>query len=240
MALTTRVLSLGKLLVLAGALGATFLVFFGLAARLAIRSRDVVVPGLVGSSVNDASTALTELGLALRVEEIRRVDPKVPEGRVVRQEPAAGSTARRPRSVRVWLSAGARAQEVPALVGTSERAAQVRLQGDGIRLVRTAEIRSSEYPVDVVVGQWPLPRTRGADVALLVNRAEQGASYVMPDVIGVEASKATEVLRNHGFRAAVVGSYPYPGIQPGIVLRQSPRSGFQVAPGEAISLEVSR
>jgi beta-lactam-binding protein with PASTA domain len=38
----------------------------------------------------------------------------------------------------------------------------------------------------------------------------------------------------------VVGSYPYPGVAPGIVLRQSPRAGFQVAPGEAISLEVSR
>ena len=54
------------------------------------------------------------------------------------------------------------------------------------------------------------------------------------------ARRAAEVLRNHGFRVAVVGSYPYPGIQPGIVLRQNPRSGFRVAPGDAISLEVSR
>jgi hypothetical protein len=38
----------------------------------------------------------------------------------------------------------------------------------------------------------------------------------------------------------VVGTYPYPGIAPNIVLRQSPRGGFQVAPGDAISLEVSR
>ena len=48
------------------------------------------------------------------------------------------------------------------------------------------------------------------------------------------------MLRSYGFRVAVVGSYPYPGIPPGIVLRQNPRSGFQVAPGDAISLEVSR
>jgi beta-lactam-binding protein with PASTA domain len=39
---------------------------------------------------------------------------------------------------------------------------------------------------------------------------------------------------------AVVGSTPYPGVAAGIVLRQSPQAGFQIAPGEPISIEVSR
>ncbi len=47
-------------------------------------------------------------------------------------------------------------------------------------------------------------------------------------------------LRGHGFRVAVVGSTPYPGVAAGIVLRQSPQAGFQIAPGEPISIEVSR
>jgi beta-lactam-binding protein with PASTA domain len=140
----------------------------------------------------------------------------------------------------VWLSAGARVPVVPQLVGTSERSAQLRLQGDGLHLVRTVDLRSSDYGLDVVVAQYPPANTKSADVVLLVNRGEPGATYVMPDVIGVEAARAADVLRNYGFRVAVVGSYPYPGIRPGIVLRQNPRSGFQVAPGDAISLEVSR
>jgi serine/threonine-protein kinase len=190
--------------------------------------------------VNDASTALSDLGLTLRVEELRRIDPKVPEGRIMAQEPAGGATTRRPRSVKVWLSAGARSTVVPQLVGASERSAQLRLQGDGLRLVRTVDLRSSDYPVDTVVAQDPAASSRSADVVLLVNRGEPGATYVMPDVIGVDGGRAADVLRNHGFRVAVVGSYPYPGIQPGIVLRQNPRAGFRVAPGDAISLEVSR
>jgi beta-lactam-binding protein with PASTA domain len=240
MALTTRVWSVGKLLVLVGALAATFVICFAVAVRLALRSRDVVVPNLVGTTVNNASAALTDLGLTLRVEEIRRLDPKVAEGHVVAQEPASGSTSRRPRSVKVWLSAGPRAPVVPALIGASERSAQLRLQGDGLRLVRTVDIRSSDYPVDTVVAQFPPANAKSADVVLLVNRGEPGATYVMPDVIGVDGARAAEVLRNHGFRVAVVGSYPYPGIQAGIVLRQNPRSGFRVAPGDPISLEVSR
>jgi serine/threonine-protein kinase len=227
-------------LVVAAGLVATFLLFFAASARFALRSRDVVVPALSGRTVNQASDALGELGLLLRVEEGRRVDPRVPEGRVVLQEPAAGSTTRRPRSVKVWLSAGARAPVVPLLVGATERAAQLRLHGDGLNLLRTVDVRTNDYPVDVVVGQWPAADTKGADVVLLVNRGERGKTYVMPDVIGLEGNGAADVLRSFGFRVAVVGSYPYPGIRPGIVLRQNPRAGFQVAPGEAISLEVSR
>src|SRR4029450_4735294 len=73
-----------------------------------------------------------------------------------------------------------------------------------------------------------------------VNRTEPEAHYVMPDLIGVSGDRAAELLRTRGFRVAIVGSTPYPGGSAGIVLRQSPQAGFQIAPGEAISIEVSR
>ena len=77
-------------------------------------------------------------------------------------------------------------------------------------------------------------------MSLLVNRGERAATYVMPDLIGVNGDRAAEVLRARGFRASVVGDHPYPGVPAGIVLRQNPQAGFQIAPGEPISLEVSR
>jgi serine/threonine-protein kinase len=240
MTLSTRVWGWGKRLVLLAALAATFFVFFAAAARIALKSRDVVVPRLVGSTVNQASARVGELGLLLRVEEAKRLDPRVPEGQIVAQEPSAGSTTRRPRSVKVWLSAGARAPVVPSVVGATERAAQLRLQSEGLALRRTVDVRTNEAPLDVVLAQSPPANGKSADVVLLVNRGERGATYVMPDVIGLDGARAADVLRTFGFRASVVGSYPYPGIPSGIVLRQNPRSGFQVAPGEAISLEVSR
>ena len=53
-------------------------------------------------------------------------------------------------------------------------------------------------------------------------------------------ARAADLLRTRGFRVAVVGDHPYPGVPAGIVLRQNPQAGFQIAPGEPISLEVSR
>jgi beta-lactam-binding protein with PASTA domain len=62
----------------------------------------------------------------------------------------------------------------------------------------------------------------------------------MPDLIGVDGDRAAELLRTRGFRVAVVGTQPYPGVPSGIVIRQTPAGGFQVGPGEAIALEISR
>lgn len=240
MALTTRAWSAGKILVLAGALLLTYVVSAVIGMRVALKTREVQVPALAGKTVNEATALLTETGLNLKVEEGRRLDPKVPAGQIVVQDPAAGVRTRRERSVKVWVSGGPRSTRIPALSGESERTAQLRLQQEGLALGPVAEIRSADYAAGTIVAQFPAPKTVAAQVALLVNRGERGVRYVMPDLIGVDGSRAAEVLRTRGLRATVVGDHPYPGVAPGIVLRQSPQAGFQIGPGEPISLEVSR
>ena len=240
MAFGTRVWSVGKLLLLGTALLGTYGLFATASMRLALRAREVQVPNLVNHTASEASALAAAEQLTVRVDDARRPDPKVPVDRVVAQEPLAGSITRQQRSIRVWLSAGARASTVPTLTGEPERAAAARLAQDGFELAGVAEIRSQAYPPDVVVAQDPAGNEPAARIALLVNRGEQGNSYVMPDLIGVSGDRAAAILRDQGFRVAVVGSVPYPGVVPGVVLRQSPRAGFQVAPGDPISLEVSR
>jgi beta-lactam-binding protein with PASTA domain len=240
MALTTRVWSAGKLLLLGVALVLTYVVFAAASMRIAIRTREVMVPALTGQSVNQATAALAESGLTLKVEESRRSDPKVPAGQILTQDPQAGVRTRPQRSVKVWVSAGPRSSILPAFIGESERTAQLRVQQDGLELAGISEIRSADYPADVVVAQTPPPSSAGGRVSLLVNRGQRAATYVMPDVIGVNGDRAADLLRNRGFRASVVGDHPYPGVPAGIVLRQNPQAGFQIAPGEPISLEVSR
>ena len=62
----------------------------------------------------------------------------------------------------------------------------------------------------------------------------------MPDLIGVDGERAAEFLRRKGFRVALAGAQPVSGPAGRVVLRQTPAGGFQIAPGEAIALEVSR
>lgn len=240
MALTSRMWGAGKLLVILAALATTFMVSFAVSMRVAIKLREVAVPSLLGRTVNEATDILADRDLTLHVEELRRPDPKVPRGLVLSQEPPSGVVTRRSRSVRVWISDGPRITVVPALVGESERTAQLRAQADALSVGSVAEVRSAEYPAGVVIGQWPEAKAQGSTVTLLVNRGEEGRTYVMPDLIGVSGARAADLLRSRGFRVAIVSEQPYAGIPAGTVIRQQPSAGFQVGLGESISLEVSR
>ena len=238
--LRSRVWSLGKFFVVMGALGVTFLVFFGVSMRVALWAREVQVPSLVGRTVNEATTALADGELALRVEENQRPDDRIEAGKVMQQEPEAGATSRRARTVRVWISSGPKRTIVPPLVGQNERAAQSSLLQQGVVVSSVSEFRSADYPADVVVAQDPAAASRAPEVSILLNRGELSATYVMPDVIGVDGERAADALRRQGFRVSIVGTQPYPGVPPGTVVRQQPAGGFRVGGSDAISLEVSR
>ena len=243
MALSTRVWGAGKRLFIGGALVLTYFLFAAASMRLALRTRDAVVPQLAGKTVTEAGALLAAAGLNLKVEEARRVDASVPAGRIISQDPQADINTRRERSVKVWVSGGPRAATVPAIVGESERTAQLRVRQDGLQLASMAEIRSGDYAAGSIVAQNPAPKQTtptGARITLLVNRGERGQTYVMPDLIGVNGDRAADLLRTRGFRVSVVGDHPYPGVPAGIVIRQNPQGGFQIAPSDPISLEVSR
>ncbi len=238
--LRRRVWSAGRLLFLLGALGLTYTVFFLAALRVASRSRDVTVPSVVGQSLTDAGAALDRVGLTLTVDPQRRADPKVPANDVLEQDPLAGTIVRAPRSIHIRLSEGAQAPVVPAVTGLSERAAIITLGQAHVTVAATAEVRTTDYPPGTVVAQDPPPKSQTDSVRLLVNRAVQGMTYVMPDVIGTPGTRTVDVLRKAGFVVAIVGAVSYPGLPAGIVIRQTPQSGFQVARSETVSLEVSR
>jgi eukaryotic-like serine/threonine-protein kinase len=232
--------SFGRLLLLAAALGGTFLLFFGVALRVALRARVVQVPPLVGKTVNDASQTLGALGLTLRIDPTRRPDPNVTANHIMLQDPPAGAAARSQRSIRVWLSAGPRTTTVPELIGQTERTARIRMEQDGVELGSVSEFRSPDYAADAVVSQDPPPAVKAPKVSLLLNRGEASVTYVMPDVIGMDGNRVSDALRAQGFRVTITGSQPYPGIPPDTVVRQQPQGGFRVAASDPISLEVSR
>jgi eukaryotic-like serine/threonine-protein kinase len=246
--LGTRVWGLGKLLVLIGALGATFLLFFGISVRVALRAQEVDVPPLVGRTVEEATAALTALGLGVRIDEGRRPDQRVPAGRIVTQDPPAGRQTRRERTVKLWVSSGPRMATVPALAGQIERLAQIRLRQDGLDVEAVSEIRSSSYATDAVVAQDPPAAARAPRVSLLVNRGEQAIVFVMPSLVGIDGARAVRMLQARGFRVNVAEAPVLPGtvtgtlfsIPQGTVVRQQPVAGYPVSAAEPISLEVSQ
>lgn len=234
------ILLISKFLLLAGTLGVVYVFsgFFGL--QLALKNREVTVPSLISLSEKEATVALKKLHLSASLESLRQPDQVIVAGLIADQSPNAGITTRQNRQVKIWLSSGKTPGSAPLLVGESETAARQRLENNSFNLVGLSEIRSDQYQTNSIVAQEQLSLDGEENVRLLVNRGERGRTYVMSDLIGISATTAAEILRSQGFRITVVGEHPYPGLEGGIILRHSPQSGFQIAPGESISLEVSQ
>jgi beta-lactam-binding protein with PASTA domain len=235
-----RVWSVGRLLVLAAALAVTYGIFFLAAMRVATRAREVQVPDLRGKSLEDARAELSDVGLVARLDEQRVSDPKIPANHVISQSPSPGTVLRRQRPVRLRVSEGQRDPMVPPVTGMPERTAEITLAAERVEIGTRAEIRTTGYDEGAVVAQDPPAANRAKAVSILVNRGEGNARFVMPDLIGTISSRAVEVMRSQGFRVSITAWVPYPGLQSGIVIRQSPQAGFQIAYGEPVTLEVSR
>jgi serine/threonine-protein kinase len=226
--------------VIGSALAATFLVFAAVAVQVAVRAREVTVPDVTGLAIAAAASRLGQEQLSLRVDAAQRPSTEVPPGQILGQDPRPGTVSRRQRTVRVWVSAGPKVAHMPGVVGESERSARIRLSQEGLDATSVAEIRSDAFTADQVVAQEPAPGQPAAEVRLLVSRGAESQGYVMPDLIGLAGEPAAAVLRQQGFRVSFVAQQAAAGLPPGLIVRQSPAGGYQVRPGDAISLEVAR
>jgi len=207
--------------------------------RAVLSSRVVTVPDLSGRRVREAGAMAATQGLQVRVEG-KRHHPDVPVDRVAAQEPGPGSSLKASRSIRIWLSLGPRRVNVPPLEGQSLRSARLALHQAQVPLGRVAEVTSPDPEGTVLLQRPPAGEADdlGLGVSLLVSRGPAGPDYLMPDLIGRPSDQVLPSLQLAGWRPAVQYR-SYPGIAPGIVLRQRPASGHRVGPRAGIALEIS-
>jgi serine/threonine-protein kinase len=209
--------------------------------RIVLSSRDVAVPALAGRRLADAGAQAAHRGLTLRLEG-RRHDPAVPAEHVLAQEPPPGATLKAHRAVRVWVSLGPRRVTVPPVEGTTARTARIALEQAGVQVARVVEVDDAAHEGTVLAqrppaGEAELPE---AGASLLVSRGPGGATYVMPDLIGRDAAFVLASLRAAGLKVGDVRYRGYPGVAPGIVLRQDPPAGHRVSPRASLTLDVSK
>ena len=210
--------------------------------RVVLRSQEVKVPALLGKRVPEAGGIAAGHRLMLRVEG-RRNDPKVPADRIVAQEPAHGSTLKRQRSIRVWVSLGPRRLTVPAVEGESIRTGRISLEQAQVPVGRVVEVNDGTEEGTILIQHPPPGDTETLDAegaAMLVSLGPGSSDFVMPDLIGRSAASVLDTLGRVGLKVTEVKYRSYPGVVPGTVLRQQPPAGFRVGRRTSVSLEVSR
>jgi eukaryotic-like serine/threonine-protein kinase len=191
------------------------------------------VPAVVGLRAADAVERLRTSGYPA---DPRRRDDPARRGRVVGQDPEAGTELDPGRTVVIYVSRAPNTVDVPDVVGAPVAEAFERLQAAGLRgravqaFARQARGRVVRQQ-PAAAGEAP----RGSTVVLTVSRGPR--LVTVPLVIGQTEVQAGAALRKLGLRPSVVR---VPNREPrGAVVDQNPVPGSRAPRGATVRLNVS-
>jgi serine/threonine-protein kinase len=212
--------------------------------RFYVGGREIKVPNVCGSSVEDALEKLDSAGLLLKFDR-REYSEVVPRGNIVAQFPAPDTKVKTGTPVRLVLSDGAVRVRAPNLVGMTEINA-----GVAVRSVAQADLDLGPGAADFspkvkkgdVIAQDPPPGTpilRGSKVRLLVSRGPKPADYNMPDLRNRTIQEARTTLAALQLLLGEIREADQAGADRGIVLAQQPGPGTRVMPGGSVILTIA-
>ncbi|MCA1840418.1 MAG: Stk1 family PASTA domain-containing Ser/Thr kinase [Actinomycetota bacterium] len=196
----------------------------------------VAVPSVVGMTQTEAENALKEAGL--RVGAItNKFDSSVPAGKVIDQDPAAGSTLDRDKPVNLIVSGGAKTVRVPDLTGLDEDNARQRLSDIGL-IAKTVDTCNTSQRDGRVMDQNPAAGqelAEGSTVTLTINRVPK-----VPKVIGQTEESAVKELQDAGFKVEIIETTPPPGKNVDTVVAQDPAPGTSSCKGDTVTITVEK
>jgi len=235
------VLSIGKLLLLTGVLFVIFLFSTVVSMRLVVRAKELAVPALVGTDLEEAMRLLKTANLRLALTG-KRHDPKMPKGAIVYQLPGAGVRIKANREVQVLVSLGKQQDPVPKLVGETERVALHLARQSGYKLGDISRVSLPELESEQVINQFPAPSTEeitGLEIDILVAR-KQSKRYLMVDVAGQSLHRVLMFFEEEGFKVGKIQYIRHAKVRRGVVVRQFPEPGHALEEDDSIHLEVAR
>ena len=196
----------------------------------------VTVPNLKAKTVEEASTALTAVGLILG-EETPQADNNIPKGEIIGQDPASGELIEVGQAVNVIVSAGKDQTSVPSLVGLiSKEAAKVELEKAQLVLGRVTPIESDK-PAGTVIEQDIEANTK-VDIGTLVSITISNGKAPVPNVVGLTETDAKNALLNAGFLVTVITKGDGT-VALGTVLSQTPGAADLAIEGTTVTITVA-
>jgi serine/threonine-protein kinase len=166
----------------------------------------------------------------------------VPAGTILRQQPAAGSTVREGKMVRVTLSQGGEIVVLPDVTGQSLRSAQITLRNHSLTLAEIENRPSVQYEKDTVISQSPPPNSimkKNAPVRLVVsNGPPMDGSILMPDFVGKEWDDVVSWAANSGMQVKKIED-PKASASYGFIFKQSVKPDEVLEPNSTLVFTLS-
>jgi len=199
----------------------------------------IVVPSVVGATLEEANVALTPLGLRSEVIE-KRFDEDIAAGKILESDPSGGRKIDAGGSVKLIISKGQERYVIPVLTGLTPEAAIKALVSQPLKSAGIIEEFNSTIPKGLVISTNPSNGQkvkRDTPVTILVSKGVE--EIALTTYVGQSGDQAQNELTEAGFN--VESSFAYSEtIAAGAVISQAP-SGIVSAPkGSTITLVVSK
>lgn len=201
-------------------------------------SEDVIVPNVVGKTIDDAKHILSENKLRVSVTE--QFDDNVVEGVVISQTPDANSHVKEDRTITIYVSKGEEVVVVPDVRTLALREAELTLHNAGFIIGRIEEVNDKTVPNNTVIDQNPrspaqIKKTQKID--LIVCRIEKMVE--LPDFTGSRLSSVKKQLVDLNLKEGKITEVAGTKSK-GTIVRQSPEAGTEVKEGSAVNFTVSK
>lgn len=199
----------------------------------------VIMPSVVGKSVEAARNALIEVGLKMSIDY--REDNNIEAGLVISSNVETGFSVIKGSTVELIASAGPQGVDVPTVLGETYDVAYADLAELGFEVTKV-EAYSEDVEAGLVAAQNPNPTSRvpkGTNVTITISLGKETVRSRVPNLIGKTEMDGTVELTEAKLAVGEVtgvyrNDYPY-----GVICYQSYSEGTFVDQGTAIDFWVS-
>ncbi|MEK9665395.1 MAG: Stk1 family PASTA domain-containing Ser/Thr kinase [Candidatus Nanopelagicales bacterium] len=201
--------------------------------------KQVDVPGIIGLTESEASTALKQVELTLTVAG-EEYSETVDAGLIISADPEPGTTVAAQTSVAVVLSLGPERYAVPDVRGAPLAAATTTLEDANLALGSVSEEWDATVPIGNVISQDPSAGAelkRDSVVDLVVSKGPKPVK--IPGLAGTPVDEARALLEADGLVVTVTEDFSSE-YAADLVISSTPGKGEKVNVGSTVELLVSK
>lgn len=241
MRLTERIRFLFRLFLLFTFLAAVAVISAITVIKLTIQGNQETLPSLVGVNMDAAERIAGDMGLEVKVED-KLFSDKYAANHVISQEPPPDTKVKSGQHIHVLVSLGAPRIEVPDMVDSSVRVAQILAVEKGLTVGDLAQVHWPQSEPGQIIAQDPPPSATGIRspaINFLVSLGENAPAYVCPSFTGMKLDQARALIASGGFSIAKVNPTAGSAAVSGTILAQSPAAGNQIHQGDSFTFQVA-
>lgn len=188
------------------------------------RGKQVIVPNLIGSTLENAHEKLMETELYLQ-KDGEQFNSNIPAGNIVAQNPLPGIMVKSGKKIKVIISTGTEKIKVPNLVGVPERKAEIILRQSGLNLGEKTESYAASLEKGLVIMHDPQADAKvekGTPINLLISQGLTKHGALMPDFVGTKINYAEIIIKAMGLSIKDISTQINDELKEGTIIAQTP------------------